>query len=102
MQASAILSTGITAVTESDLTTPVTCGGACTNWPLPASDGNPVTDDYLTDGTAARTQLAAVLHQLYPVDNDDTSPSSSGLHCEAGDGWVHAREFDYYLRNFGQ
>jgi hypothetical protein len=92
----------ITSVTESDLTTAITCGGSCTTWPVLPDDDNAATDEQPANGATAMTELAAVLHQLYPVDNDDADPESSGLHCAAGDGWVHAREFDYYLRTFGQ
>ncbi|MEE8555537.1 MAG: hypothetical protein V3T00_06725, partial [bacterium] len=84
-------------------TTPINCGAACTNWPLTSADGNSATDEYTgaTPGNA-KADLAGVLHQLYPVDNTDASPGTSGLHCVAGDGWVHAREYDFYLRSFGQ
>ena len=97
-----LLNTGITSLTESDLTTPIDCGSSCTGWPLLSGDGSILTDEWSAEGSAAKSNLARVLHQLYPVDNDDPTPSNSGLHCVAGDGYIHAREFDYYLRTFGQ
>ena len=79
------------------------CAGSATaGFPVTSADGNPLTDDGATERTDSMTHLAQALHQLYPVDNAAASPGTSGLHCMAGDGWVHAREYDYYLRTLGQ
>lgn len=100
--AAATLNAGISQITLSDLTTDITCGaGSCSNFPLLNIDGDPTSDDTTTEGDTAKTELAEVLHQLWPVDNDDTDPDTTGLHCIAGDGLVHPREYDYYLRSFG-
>jgi hypothetical protein len=84
------------------------CGGAaCTSWPLLIIDGNPVTDESSTNGTQTRVELSQVLSAAYPIDNaadpgSATFDASLGVPCTAGDGWVNAREYDYYLRTFGQ
>jgi hypothetical protein len=102
------LNTNFTEVKKSDLATNITCGAtacaasASSGWPVTSADGDVLTDEFAAEGTANMTHLAGVLHQLYPVDNSDPNPATSGLHCQAGDGWVHAREYDYYLRAFGQ
>ena len=94
------LNSSFTSITLDDLTTAITCGGGtCTNFPLLNIDGDPTTDDSVAEGDTAMSDLAEVLHQLWPVDNNDTSPDTTGLHCIAGDGRVHPREYDYYLRN---
>ena len=97
-----ILASAVTARTESDLTTLIGCDGTCGNWPILNANGNVLTDEYGAQGDDAKTDLAGVLHQLYPVDNTDPLPGTSGRHCVAGYGWVHAREYDFYLRSFGQ
>ena len=96
-------------VTLADLATNITCGSpalcaasATAGWPVTSGDGNPVTDEFAAEGAANKTHLAEVLHQLYPIDNAAAGPSTNGLHCKKGDGWVHAREYDYYLRTLGQ
>jgi hypothetical protein len=102
------LNTNFTEVKKSDLATNITCGAAAcaasasSGWPVTSADGDVLTDEFAAEGAANMTHLANVLHQLYPVDNGDSNPATSGLHCQAGDGWVHAREYDYYLRAFGQ
>jgi len=81
--------------------TPLLCGdpAGCATWPLLPIDGDPATDESGVNGAQALSDLAAVLDALAPVNNADTAPDTSGLHCLAGDGRVHAREYDAFVRS---
>lgn len=94
---STVVISDFTPVTENDLTTTITCGGSCTNFP--------VLDTFSTgNATTAKDEFSAVLDQLYPIDNTVTSPSGTtpSYACSAGDNLVHYREYDAYLRTLGQ
>ena len=89
------------------------CGGAaCAHWPLlqitgfNSSDGDNLgSDDSTANGAAAKTELAQVLDTAFPIDNTVTTGmtgSYPAYACAAGDDLVHYREYDYYLRSFGQ
>ena len=103
----ASLSVDPTLTTTADGTGTI-CGGAnCSFWPLFSIDGDPSTNDATTGTNAddAKIALAQVFHTAYPVDNSITDSTDAAydasLLCAAGDGWVHAREYDIYLRTFG-
>lgn len=102
---SAVLFANFTSVTESDLTTTITCGGSCTSFPVLSTDGNSAgADEVSGEGAKAKSDLSAVLDQLYPIDNTVTAPTGTNpaYACGAGDGLVHYREYDAYLRTLGQ
>ena len=89
------------------------CGGAaCDHWPLlriigagAVAGDNLLSDESTANGAAAKTELAQVLDTAFPIDNTVTS-SITGTHpayaCAAADDLVHYREYDFYLRSFGQ
>ena len=93
------------AQTDEATPTVICAASACTHWPVLGVDGNLATDDSSGGATAAKTELARVLHLLFPIDNTVTT-GMTGTHpayaCAAGDDLVHYREYDFYLRNFGQ
>lgn len=105
------------------------CGGAdCDHWPLLLITGgrtvsgvffNVDNDNFLTDDSATATtvdgvdstngadataELSQVLDTAFPIDNTVTAPTGAypAYACAEGDGLVHYREYDTYLRTFGE
>ena len=94
-----------TDVNVTGATTGSICGGGiCTVWPLLEIDNNAGTDESGANGTTAKDELSQVLDTAWPIDNTVTSPTGTNpaYACGAGDGLVHYREYDAYLRTLGQ
>ena len=97
-----LLGAFINSCTEPDGVTALACGTG-NDFPVLAVDGVAGADAAAV-GTAAKTKLKAVLDAAWAIDGAVTAPTGEfpAYACGAGDGLVHYREYDAYLRTLGQ